>query len=714
MSLANRLHYKIRPSTTSDQIAATSRDSLLLFLYPRWFSVAIANGAGAHYSTATTSKEHAHDNEVQQTLGSQSTKTYSRSQTPQSSTHHDTSAMLNPSSSYSKEHALPNPSINASGKHEPMLCETERAGLKVTMKDRGGEREGKCPETPCEKPFRGARHLLLPETFQLAPAQISIMTNRTKATTNSRTHNLNTNSMINSKGSWSYDWRVPLLKLKQHFEPDQSPIMPSSEVARAITRYHEHRAIDIPRPSEWSQENLAFYVKELALSKVSRIMHRQLYGQEITHVFAVREILLPLFESSSMRPYLTPLAFENAMAFFYRHNMIHSCRKLFNLMTTLEIPTFPSTFNLMLRAAAEKKDLHNFIYLLRGMIQSGVKPNENTWVAFLVAVSSLAVKVAVVKQMRELRLLEQVEILQAVVNELLPAEIISHVESGHDLHHLVEYLDSNYGEKWLSTMSGNIVCRKMGELGQMSEVVKMLEIMLERNYRPDGSTLRILLTHCMKITDGDLALRFLAIFQNRYNIYPDESDYQQLFMLGWRSRRYNMCRVVWRVACVEAAVSYRMQELVMRSLFRNTPPSPCKPQDQWMKEAGKVIIGVAQQRQDRLRKGRLIDTTDKTKAIIELATYAERSEERAHQIILAKKLLATDLTASSRYRMNESFLNLLAYALKMDDKWQREGKWQMSVQKKLQKAIRTSIEPKITRVRTSLERRGKVFWSRST
>ena len=714
MSLGSQLLYKIRSLFASNQIVVTPRDPLLL-LNLRCFGAVALTGSESHHPTADTSEKDTSENEVQRLSDVRSAISHQDLSKAYLHRHLATNAAstLSPNRSRSKEHTLHSSSTIAPSEQNPKSHEMSWTDPGKIVNQEVAARNTGGPKTAHEDLLKGVKHNS-EETFQLAPAQINIMARRVKTVKRYREHNSITSSMIKSKGTWSYDWRIPLLELRQHFQADQCSIIASSEITRIITHYHEYRAMDIPRPSAWSQESFAVYVKELALSKVSRVMQRHLYGTNQSHVYATRDVLLALFQDDSMRPCLTPLAFENAMMFFYRYGMVHSCRKLFNLMTTLEIPIFPSTFNLMLRAAAEKKDLHNFTYLLRAMIRMGVKPNENTWVAFIAAISSKVIKIAIIKQMRELGLLERVDIVQAVVVELLPTEISSHVESGLDLNVLIEHLDSKYSGKWLSTVSGNIMCRKLGELGRISDIVKVLDIMLERNCRPDKLTLSILLTHCTRVVDGDLALRFLALFQNRYGVCPNVYHFHALFMLAWRSRRYNMCKVVWQAACVKAAVSYRMQELVMRSLLRNTPRAPCKPREQWMKEAGKVMIGVGLGRPEwpqNKKQTQAMADTHKVRTILELATYAEGRELRTYRLARAKALLAADLAASSNYRLSKSFLSLLDEALKLDYKWQKEDRWKISIYRKLHKAIWTGIEPKVRRF-LGRKQQKKVLWSR--
>ena len=715
MSLGGRFHCTIR---SYDQVIAAPRDPLLFF-YPRCLSTSTATAPESHYpKDNNTLGDNKHGNDAQKSLGSHSAKVHSDSDTFQRNARYDTdmASTLLRQPSRPRKHALHGPFVNTHAEHELKLHQSDytrpETRPKELQKTAAQNMEG--PTIRGEVLPEGAKHKLAGEFFRLVPGQTRTMVKRVQAVERYREHNSITSSVTKFKGTWSYDWRIPLLELRQHFQKDPSPIIHSSEVTRAITQYQEYAAAEIPKPSTWSQESFAIYIKELALSRVSRVLQRQLYAKNTSHVFAIRKILLTLFRDHSMRPYLTPLAFENAMMFFYRYNMVSSCRELFNLMTTLEIPIFSSTFNLMLRAAAEKKDLHNFTYLLRAMIRMGVKPNENTWVAFVTAISTNVVKIAIIKQMRELGLLERDDVVQAVVIELLPTEITSHFGNGLDLNLLVEHLDSKYGRSWLSTMSANVMCRKLGELGHISEAVKILEIMLERGSRPDKFTLSIFLNHCTRIADSDLALRFLTLFQNRYGIRATKLNFHSLFMLGWRSRKYNMCRVVWRVACVNAAVTYRMQELVMRSLLRNTPPDPCNLREKWMKEAGKIVIGVDMEKQEwahNREKSQGARPSHKVGLIMELATYAEGPEKRTYRLARAKKLLAEDLAASSSHRLKESFLTLLREALKMDDKWQREGKWKITIYRRLHLAIWTKIEPKVMGY-LSTRRQRKVLWSR--
>ena len=535
-----------------------------------------------------------------------------------------------------------------------------------------------------------------PESFQLGPPQVRLMKKKVDEHTEQHEKKSVFNSLMKEKGPWSGDWRFSLRLLRQHSEADHSPALYSAAYIRDHIQYRQVPAYDIPPPPVWTKENLVTYLYELTHSKVSRQMQRHLYKDSPPHVLAVRNVLFSIFDDPAMTEFLSPAAFDIALLFFYIHNTIRDSRILLNRMLETDVPVQTSTFNIMLRGAAEHNDLHNFTSLLMSMTEMGIKPNENTWVAFVSVVESKVVKYAIVKAMRERGFLQRPDTLQAIVIELLPMEAVAHILSGMDLIVLLEQFDSKYGPNWFSTYAANLLCKALGEHGRFQDIVNLLGVVVQRGCKPDRITLITLLSLCTKLLDINLALRFLVLFRSRYNIHPNEDAFHLLFMIAWRKKKYNACRAIWRVACVNAFVSFRMQELVMRSLLRNTPMSTQSKHHIWMKEAGKVIIGVDFGAPGPLQpppKSGREENPGHWDIMKDLMTWAP-PEERPRRLELAKQQLAADLDACNRCRFDGDFLALLAEALKRDAHWEEGDRWRMPIAMKIHRALWTNIVPK--------------------
>ncbi|MCJ1387989.1 hypothetical protein MMC18_000833 [Xylographa bjoerkii] len=527
----------------------------------------------------------------------------------------------------------------------------------------------------------------LQDSFELQPAKIRRM--RADA---SRKGGIQQRKNLVTKytGSWSYDWRLAFSELEQHYQHDGLTIAKPQLVTYHLPgnppRYSQLRAQDIPRPKVWSNITFAAHVKDLAQSKVSRLMHRHVYRNQTTHIDAVHTAIMLLFEDESLRPYADTEAFNTALSFCCKNSNISSVRKLFNLMDETHVPISTETFNIMLRGAAASKDLHNFTYLIRVMTRKGVPPDGNTWIAFLVAVEDKGVKLLITRYMKEAGILENASTLRPVVGQIIDIELANYLASGQDLKAFILLMDSTYGLNWLSVSTGNQMCHILGVNGLVSQAFEVLGVMADRGCRPDNVTLHIFLGHCRRLRHPQRAIEVLQVFESQYNVFPKQSEYDSLFMLAWQSKRMNCCRIIWRVACLEAAVSYRMQELVLRSLLRNTPHHPQTTTQRFIKAAGKVIVGI-----DIDLSTVSGDSDPRWKTMQLLSQFSAQGDGRERSLNLAKHILARDLDATRHYNLVGNFTNLFAEALALDRSWGEEKKGQESTLWKVQHALGVGI-----------------------
>ena len=494
-------------------------------------------------------------------------------------------------------------------------------------------------------------------------AQRKIMHRENKAVANSR---------LKDKGVWSYDWRIPLQELEKYSGyqdggDEVSTASPPTIRRLRVGKKYKYRQVqvrDISRPQVWSMTTFATYVENLTLSVVSRHMNRYLYTEGQSHIKIVESTLKALFADPWLSHYQTVESFNAALIFFYKHSMISSARMFLTLMEERHMDIPAETFNIMLRGASSRKDLHNFTFLLHAMIRRGIRPTADTWIALIVAVQSKAARLRIIHSMREREFMKRPRIMKSVLSHLVPPEIVSYVESGQDIPCFFQDLDRKYGLHWLSVSTGNQMCQKLGEHGLMLEALEVLDLMVDRDCLPDKVTMMIFLGHCKRQRDVGGAIQMLDWFHNTYGLNLEEDGLDTLFMLAWRSRLYNCCRVIWRTACIYGTVSYRMQRLVMKSLIRNSPEQPQTPTQHWMKSIGKVVIGI------NIRTAQHENDPGIGLAAMErLVDWAESGDQRVASLQLAKLALAQDLEAAEQFDLNGNFTELLSRSLDLDREW---------------------------------------------
>ncbi|MCJ1362813.1 hypothetical protein MMC16_001919 [Acarospora aff. strigata] len=457
---------------------------------------------------------------------------------------------------------------------------------------------------------------------------------------------------------------------KEYQERRKSPVRKTW--TKETKKILQLRVDQIARPRAWTTLSFVDYVADITRSTVSRLMHRHLYKDDDPHVKKVAQELRILFKDPQYQDFVSVQAFNHALEFLYRYNMVSTLRTLFVRMEELNLRMLPETFNIMLRGAAARKDLHTYTFLLRLMIKRGVKPNGGSWVALLMAVPSRAVQMRIESSMRKRGLLGYPATVKEVASLMVSGELTGHLGSGQDLKSFMGRIDGIYGLDWVSLSSLNRILDVTCEGGSFSQVLDALELFRDRSIHPNSVSLNTILSHCHRQGNINEAVRQMQHIHSGYMVEADEVTYHILFLLGWKARHYNVCRMVWRHACMAAAVSYRMQQLVLRSLLRNTPTQPKTKTDKWITSAGKVTVGI----------------TVEQSMVAKLVGWSATGAQREETLAMAKQILAQDLSAVQNYRPAHSLVHQLTEGLALDGYWTREHLWtNTSTTWKLENAI---------------------------
>jgi hypothetical protein len=536
---------------------------------------------------------------------------------------------------------------------------------------------------------------LEPAQFKLAPLSLQRVKVKADHASTEKERRTVKNSELKSKGTWSYDWRVALLALRENTpspangeEPANKGPRTSSDTSSAVVRKmwdDDLKRQDGQGALIWDKNKFFASVKAATKSKVPRVLQRFLYskGHQLSrfesrwaHKYQVRDALMRMFEDPAAYPIQTEEAFNTALRFLGHHVFFSDARKLINIMTKIDIPPTTDSFNILLWGAARRSDLFNFTSLLMTMIHRDIKPDTDTWRNFIVSVESHVVRLRIANTMKEMGLLEDVTVLQKVSMPLLDVYLRSYIQRTRTLPELMKQLDEMFGtEAWFTTYHANKICQRLGEAGRVDQIAELLNIMHARQCKPSNATLSSILLHCMRSQDVTLAYRFLLTFEH-LDVELKSQEFGFLFMLAWKSKSYNLCRLIWSIACSLAEVPYRMQVLVFKSLIRNTPDRPDTDNQWWMKQAGKVIVGpgFGHPGQDHYH-----ELSNRMKTVGSISQWLPNTDSDLRQagLKLCKQLLTEDLTAVGRYDYAGNFLEDFALAMQIDEQW-KSKEWRKS------------------------------------
>ena len=383
----------------------------------------------------------------------------------------------------------------------------------------------------------------------------------------------------------------------------ETSVVPLDEEQELIIRYtlSESRPTkqkvppeQLPRPSTWTHVSFLEYIRALTASSVPNHLDRFGFRTTKDHNTAVTEIIQNLFKDPDCKNAISRTACNEAMRFFVKINRLEDVRVLFVHMEMLKLPMVPETFNIMLRGAAKNEDLHNFHFILHLMLKRGLVPNGSTWTAFMMAHPDVRVKLHILAAMKEKGLTAHPSIMKEVSQQLVQPEIDSSLEQNLSQAQFVAHMDRRYSPDWLSLDSANRVLHALGARGLISRCWEFLNFMSSRFVEYDNYSLHTILHHCKQATNLTGAVELIRSLptRGRFHFVPDQETYRIFFELAWRSRSYNLARVIWRYACLSAATTHMMRSRVFASmLYASHKDLRATPRERWKQFAGPVIFG---------------------------------------------------------------------------------------------------------------------------
>lgn len=432
-------------------------------------------------------------------------------------------------------------------------------------------------------------------------------------------------------------------------------------------RVDQVRPEELPRPEEWTVRSFADYVQDLTNLSIPRSMHRRLYQEGETHVSTVRNMLYDLFNDPANEEFFSTRAINLAIEFFYRHRYVPTARSLFSKF----IPFLTvDSFNIMLRSIAGDGDIHTFNYFLELMERLDIQPNGKTWVALVKGLPHAVIKSRAIACMRASGLLDNPSTLRALATLTVGDDFISHLNSGQDAASFLEFMDKRWGAGWFSTAAVNQLITNAVDKGDWEACIQVEKYCKEKNLKLTTGTLNRMLGHFRKKGNMHGALETFFHFMKHYGVRADAITVQTLFSTAWRTKKYNLCRVLWRYACMHGTVTWGTQNRILESLLQNTVT---RSQDKWLTSAGKVVIGIdLDESALESRFGSLkteTPTTNPTNAAHLLVGYRPDGTQREEQRELAELMLARDLDAVTRFVPKNSLEEMIEEAAAVDKEW---------------------------------------------
>ncbi|KAL5357754.1 hypothetical protein BJX96DRAFT_163290 [Aspergillus floccosus] len=485
---------------------------------------------------------------------------------------------------------------------------------------------------------------------------------------------------------------APLVDIRQ----PRLPVFPSIDamkrkghevpLVRGVWDFYSARA----RPAKLdlllaASENLstvrefAEHVEELTRSQA--LAYKRINGRPQAPVQRrIAKALVKLFLDDANRDLLSTAALNRALAFLCEHDLLRFAKMVF--LRAEHVATV-DTFNILLKSAAERQDVRFFRQYLLVMSRMNIRPDSYTWVAFLDCLVSPKAKANMVIYTLQKGYLNQTGAVRSALQLTIQDTFLTHLESGKSVDSFFNMAIDTYGTNWFPPSLINQMFSVTVRLRNFQAMDRLLEICKQQGFSLNSSTVNQIIV--LFRSDIFSALRYVwrCVDQPEKKLRKDA--WERLFLIAFKGRHYNICRVLWRYACFNGAVSYKMKQSVLTSLTRNVARKKGKDVDNvWRTSAGKVIVGVDLHLASYPQKSALLDDVPPEfheNPVSYLASgYKVDGEDRQRQMRLATMLTQRDIEVGPWYRPSRPLGIMLEAAAVMDLEWKntpRPTQWLM-------------------------------------
>ena len=345
------------------------------------------------------------------------------------------------------------------------------------------------------------------------------------------------------------------------------------------------RVEDVPKPGTWTVRSLAEYVDSLITARPPIVMRSDESSKD-----QAQAIINELLTSPDLRPFLSWHVFYNVLSFLTAQRKIPQSWELLVLMQGLDFPPSALFYNRLLFTAAQDQLPKVFHNILNRMLFERVTPDAGTWVALLLANTTVDFKQNIMRQVFDRFLFSQTGFERESAHLIIPFSFRAFLSTGGRVADYLSILDDIWGSSWITDAAVCELIDVIASRGTLIEAVRLVNhLRAEKDYRPSKAPLHALLKHCQRTSSADLAVWIVAYAAENWAMRAtDHVIYERMFRIAWNSRMYSLLRVVWIYASSAGQLTFDMRKKIMKSLSTRFEAEEEDVGRRWMSSAGAV------------------------------------------------------------------------------------------------------------------------------
>lgn len=379
----------------------------------------------------------------------------------------------------------------------------------------------------------------------------------------------------------------------------------------------------------------------------------------------VERALVTLFKRPELKPYFSTGALNLALAYLCRNEHLSSARLIFN--QSLTVATTES-YNIFLRSTARRQDLIFLKTLLERMQTLGVRPNGQTWIAFLQCLISPSPRHQVMVRMRELGLLKDRRVLWDVLEYNIDIMLTAHFRDGGNITSFLDSLRRRYGEDAIAIKLLDLIMMELAPARDSNRLVEVFNAFKRYQFIPCNKTIDLAFSF---FSSFYVAMPALSQVLQTCESFLSASNYEKMFILAFRSKSYNACRVIWAYACMRDKTSPLMRHMVRSSLKSHAADQPLNTK-KLSSYLGAVVVGLRYREKNITHSEHIHEIVPPPHAetpVLYATTQMEASN--VDRLRLIKRLVLDDIIYGKTREPVDGLFLMLDAAIRLD----RETPW---------------------------------------
>ncbi|PYH89442.1 hypothetical protein BO71DRAFT_434783 [Aspergillus ellipticus CBS 707.79] len=463
---------------------------------------------------------------------------------------------------------------------------------------------------------------------------------------------------------------IPSVEAMNKDNPGEVPLVRAVWEPYAVTHDSTSlRQLQDLGPSLTTVGEVAEHVEDITRSLPLSTYPRRTLEQ---HPQQVARALVDFFHNDANYSLLSTSALNSALLYLIKHEVLDAARAILlkgqHLMTT-------QTCNILLRSGALRQNLEFLTSVLRLMYQQNIRPDTDTWLAFLDFLVAPEAKANLAIYMLRRGYLEKASAFNTAVQLTVQYTFQEHLTSGKSVDTFFEKMQASCEYHCFSASLISQMFCVTTLLKNYDAMDRLFEICIQERYPFSEHAVTQILS--MYDTNIYVALNYI---RQCFRVHPDKirrGTWERLFLTAFKSARYNICRVLWLYACMYRKVTFAMKDAVMSSLLCNDPGEKDGPFRQaWKSNAGKVIVGINKHLGWHGPNNPPIEGLPEEyrhRPLEYLNLPYDRSDK---EVVLVRKklahwLVAHDIKSANELKPVEPLMTMLGVASTVDQEWGR-------------------------------------------